>query len=118
MKKLLALAMVSYVGTLSVHAAPMMRQEYNDFRGWQLPENENGDDSGYLIEDREGKKNTDQLDGFVQWLPKDEFERKFSNKEVDLVCSNYKPSEEEKARYHISVLNELAANPLLSCLLS
>jgi hypothetical protein len=76
-KKLLALTMVAFAGTSLVHAATMTRQEYNDYRGWQLPEGENGEDQGYLIEDRAGKKNTEQLNGFVQWLPKDEFDRKF-----------------------------------------
>lgn len=76
-KKLLALAMFAFAGTSLVHASTMTRQEYNDFRGWNLPDNENGSDVGYIIEDRAGKKNTEQLDGFVQWLPKDEFLRKF-----------------------------------------
>lgn len=60
-----------------VQAEAMTRQEYNDFRGWKLPENENGGDTGYLVEDPAGKKNTNQFDGFVQWLPDDEFNRKF-----------------------------------------
>ena len=71
--------MVAFAGTSMVHAAAMTRQEYNDYRGWQLPEGENGSDVGYIIEDREGKKNTEELKGFVQWLPKDEFLRKFSS---------------------------------------
>ena len=56
-KSLLALSMVAFAGTSMVHAATMTRQEYNDYRGWQLPEGENGSDVGYIIEDREGKKN-------------------------------------------------------------
>lgn len=47
-KKLLALTMVAFAGTSLVHAATMTRQEYNDYRGWQLPEGENGNDIGYL----------------------------------------------------------------------
>ena len=81
-KKLIALSMVAFAGVSLVHATTMTRQEYNDFRGWQLPDNENGADVGYLIEDRAGKKNTDQLDGFVQWLPVDEFTRKYSQAET------------------------------------
>lgn len=77
-KKLLALSMVAFAGASIVHASTMTRQEYNDYRGWQLPKNENGDDVGYILEDRAGQKNTEQLEGFVQWLPKDEFLRKFS----------------------------------------
>ena len=81
-KSLLALSMVAFAGTSMVHAATMTRQEYNDYRGWQLPEGENGSDVGYIIEDREGKKNTEELKGFVQWLPKDEFLRKFASAET------------------------------------
>lgn len=76
MKKL-SLCMVACIGVSAVYAGELTRQEYNDYRGWQLPENEVGSDLGYLIEDREGSKNTEDFDGFVQWLPKDEFERKF-----------------------------------------
>lgn len=76
-KKLLALSMVAFVGTSLVHATTMTRQEYNDYRGWQLPKGENGSDIGYIIEDRAGSKNTEELEGFVQWLPEDEFNRKF-----------------------------------------
>lgn len=81
-KKLLALSMVAFAGASAVHAATMTRQEYNDYRGWQLPEDENGNDVGYILEDRAGQKNTEQLDGFVQWLPKDEFLRKFASAET------------------------------------
>ena len=71
-KMLLARTVVIFVSVMA-----MTRQEYNDLRGWQLPENENGSDAGYLIEDSEGEQNTDKFKGFVQWLPKSEFERKY-----------------------------------------
>lgn len=38
-----------YIGTKTVHASPMTRAAYNDYRGWKLPENENGDDAGFLV---------------------------------------------------------------------
>ena len=81
-KKLLALSVVAFSGASLVYATTMTRQEYNDYRGWQLPEGENGSDVGYIIEDRAGKKNTEELEGFVQWLPKDEFLRKFASAET------------------------------------
>lgn len=62
-----------------VTAIEMTRQEYNEIRGWELPADENGDDEGFLIEDPAGQKNTPDYDGFVQWLPKAEFERKFTS---------------------------------------
>lgn len=42
--KLLALSMVAYIGTKSVLAMPMSRGEYNEYQGWQIPENENPND--------------------------------------------------------------------------
>lgn len=71
-KMLLARSVVIFISAIA-----MTRQEYNDLRGWALPENENGSDTGYLIEDPEGEQNTDKFKGFVQWLPKAEFERKY-----------------------------------------
>lgn len=44
----------SYVGTKLINAKPMNRQAYNDFRGWQLPSDKNGDDEGYLVEYNDG----------------------------------------------------------------
>ncbi len=39
-----------YIGTKVVHALPMTRQAYNDYREWQLPDDEDGADEGYLVE--------------------------------------------------------------------
>jgi hypothetical protein len=41
--------MQTYNGTKIIRALPMTRKEYNDYRGWQLPADENGDDEGYLV---------------------------------------------------------------------
>lgn len=61
-----------------INAKPMTRIEYNMFRGWTLPENENGEDEGYLVEYTDGgKANTDQYKGYVSWSPKDVFERAY-----------------------------------------
>lgn len=40
----------TYIGTKLIKADPMTRKEYNDFRGWQLPADEDGNDPGYLVE--------------------------------------------------------------------
>lgn len=60
-----------------VNATPMTRQAYNDYRGWTLPEDENGDDEGYLTEDINGPINTDEFMGYVSWTPKAMFEDQF-----------------------------------------
>jgi hypothetical protein len=37
-----------------VKRIPMTRQEYNDYRDWVLPSDENGDDAGYMVEYLDG----------------------------------------------------------------
>lgn len=67
--------MKRYIGTKQINAKPMTRQEYNDFRGWEIPTDENGDDEGYLVEYLDGgKPNTTEYAGYVSWSPKDVFE--------------------------------------------
>jgi hypothetical protein len=63
--------MKTYIGTKLVNMQPMTRQEYNDFRGWTLPADENGADDGYLVEYLDGgKPNTATHAGYVSWSPK------------------------------------------------
>lgn len=71
--------MKRYTGTKVVNAKPMNRAEYNTFRGWTLPADENGADEGYLIEYVDGgKANVAMYAGYVSWSPKDVFERAYS----------------------------------------
>lgn len=46
--------MTQHIGVKLINAFPMTRQAYNDFRGWQLPAGENGEDEGYLVEYLDG----------------------------------------------------------------
>lgn len=70
--------MKTYTGTKIINAKPMTRGEYNIFRGWKLPANENGSDEGYLVEYTDGgKANTTAYAGYVSWSPKDVFERAY-----------------------------------------
>lgn len=67
-----------FIGTKMINAVPMTRAEYNDFRGWQLPEDENGEDAGYLVEYLDGgKPNTSQYAGYVSWSPKEQFDKAY-----------------------------------------
>ena len=68
-----------YIGTKVVYATPMNRAAYNEFRGWQLPEDENGEDAGYLVESTESntKSNTPEYAGYVSWSPADVFEQSY-----------------------------------------
>lgn len=68
----------TYIGTKVIHARPMTRQAYNDYRGWQLPDNEDGADNGYLVEYVDGgKANDPRHAGYISWSPKDVFERAY-----------------------------------------
>lgn len=70
--------MKMYCGTKLINAKPMTRAEYNVFRGWTLPENENGEDKGYLVEYFDGgKANTLEYKGYVSWSPEDVFNDTF-----------------------------------------
>lgn len=63
-----------FVGSQIVKAAPMTRAEYNTYRGWDLPDNENGEDLGYLVETVSGQINHPDHDGYISWSPTQVFE--------------------------------------------
>ena len=68
----------TYIGTKLINALPMTRQRYNDFRGWQVPADENPDDEGYLVEYLDGgKPNTEMYAGYVSWAPKEQFDKAY-----------------------------------------
>lgn len=70
--------MQRYIGTKVINAKPMNRQEYNEFRGWTLPADENGADEGCLVEYVDGgKPNTPQYAGYVSWSPKEQFDNAY-----------------------------------------
>lgn len=56
--------MLQYIGTKISGAKPMNRQEYNDFRGWNLPVGEDGSDNGYIVQ---------YEDGYISWSPAKQF---------------------------------------------
>lgn len=65
--------MKQYIGTKIVNMVPMTRGEYNIFRGWELPADENGGDDGYLVEHLDGgSPNTPYYYGYVSWSPKEQ----------------------------------------------
>lgn len=65
--------MRTYIGTKLVKMQPMNRAEYNAYRGWELPADENGADEGYLVEYLDGgKPNVSGHDGYVSWSPKEQ----------------------------------------------
>ena len=56
--------MDKYIGTKIIEAKPMNRGDYNKYRGWNIPENENPDDEGYLVK---------YSDGYESWSPEKQF---------------------------------------------
>lgn len=56
--------MKNYVGTKFVEAKPMSRGEYNRYRGWTIPKDENPVDKGYLVR---------YSDGYESWSPEKQF---------------------------------------------
>lgn len=67
-----------YIGTKVILGVPMTRQAYNDYRGWKLPEDENGADEGYLVEYLDGgAANHPNHTGYISWSPKDVYERAY-----------------------------------------
>ncbi|WP_227713060.1 hypothetical protein [Moraxella sp. K127] len=77
-KLMTACAMALFIATRTVNAKPMNRQEYNDLRGWQVPENENPADDGYLVVNNGvSERNVEGFDGYVSWLPKIAFDEQY-----------------------------------------
>ena len=77
--------MKKYIGTKLVKAKPMTRGEYNTYRGWQIPENENPKDKGYLVE---------YSDYYITWSPKEVFERAYNEELPSRVSIGLKMVEE------------------------
>ena len=70
--------MKQFIGTKLISATPMTRKEYNDYRGWQLPANENGADAGYLVEYLDGGVANDLRHlGYISWSPATVFDQSY-----------------------------------------
>lgn len=57
-----------YIGTKLIKAEPMNLGDYNKFKGWTIPANENPETEGYKVE---------YSDSYVSWSPKDVFEQSY-----------------------------------------
>lgn len=70
--------MTTYIGTKLIRAQAMSRAEYNAYRGWYLPADENGEDAGYLVEYLDGgQSNHPNHVGYISWSPADVFDRAY-----------------------------------------
>ena len=67
-----------YIGTKAVLATPMTRGEYNAYRGWDMPENEDESELVYLVEYIDGgKANDDRHSGYITMSPKEVFDNAY-----------------------------------------
>lgn len=65
-----------YIGVKMILAKPMTRQAYNDYRGWELPEDEKhlANESGYLVEYNDPEhSNHPNHKGYISWSPDNVF---------------------------------------------
>jgi hypothetical protein len=69
---------IRYTGTKTLHAWPMTRGAYNEYRGWPVPAPEDPKDAGYLVEYEDGgKANDSRHAGYISWSPADVFEKAY-----------------------------------------
>lgn len=77
--------MQSYIGTKVVGARPMTRGEYNAYRGWDLPADENPADDGYLVEYRDSpNQNHPAHANYISWSPRDVFRKSYHKAGIGL----------------------------------
>lgn len=70
--------MKRFIGVKEIKATPMNRQAYNDYRKWDLPDDENGADPGYLVEYLDGgQTNHPDHEGYISWSPAGVFDRAY-----------------------------------------
>ena len=60
--------MEEYIGTKIVKAEPMNLGDYNNYRGWTIPEDEDPEREGYLVK---------YPDNYISWSPKEIFEEAY-----------------------------------------
>lgn len=67
-----------YRGTKELLAWSMTRGEYNKYRNWEMPSDEDADEMGYLVEYLDGgKANDERHNGYISWSPADVFNKAY-----------------------------------------
>lgn len=93
----------NYIGIKMIKARPMTRGDYNKYRGWEIPENENPADDGYLVV---------YSDSYQSWSPKDVFEKHYlamgtiTDRFGDKVVNNSKITEDMVEKFMGKVTSE------------
>jgi len=78
----IAATMIQHIGTKLVKrsAEPMTKAEYNEYRGWSMPESEDPSELVYLVEyeaDERNKPNHDDHAGYISMSPKYVFDESY-----------------------------------------
>lgn len=79
------MTMKNYIGVKSLEAKPMNLGDYNTYRGWPIPADEDPQRPGYLVR---------YADGYESWSPKEAFEAAYfpidqANKLAPLDIDNF-----------------------------
>ena len=77
--------MQKFIGTKLIMGMAMSRLAYNNYRGWELPSDENGEDEGFLVEYIDGgEANHPDHDGYISWSPEAVFNNAYRPIEGDV----------------------------------
>jgi len=104
------LKMNSYIGSKQIKASePMTKKDYCDYRGWEVPEDENPDAVVVLVEyqvDKGSAPNHDNHDGYISMSPVHIFDKAYKiEKTIDFVkCQEL--TERELPPHQERVFNE------------
>jgi hypothetical protein len=78
--------MKKYIGVKEIIAKPMTLGEYNEYRGWTIPDREDTNANGFLVEyvQSEESPNVNHPDhkGCISWSPADVFEDAYSEESI------------------------------------
>ena len=67
--------METFIGTKILRAVAMTLGEYNQYRDWKMPDDEDPTDVGFLVEYQDGgKANDNRHIGYISWSPKVAFD--------------------------------------------
>lgn len=70
--------MGTFIGTKTINAGHMTLGAYNQYRGWDMPANEDPNKPGYLVEYSDGgKSNHPNHTGYISWSPAEVFEKAY-----------------------------------------
>jgi hypothetical protein len=67
-----------FFGIKAIKAMEITRGDYNKYRGWDMPDDEDADEVGMLVEypaDPDNKPNHPDHEGYISWCPKVVFDK-------------------------------------------